>query len=247
MKGCNAIKCLTLFMILLFIFSTPIISADTLQYRMVEVYTPENVFIYNETAMTIVVIDPATGEPLLGMANNITCYVRRPTGWIFVNGQNPEEIHNGVYRLKFTLLGHIGTYTYWAVFDYNGIQYYGSGIFEGRWDPYTNLTEATYRIGDAVRLINIEDRNQTYQMATHLRETTLGLDQLGVKSEGLGILLFIQDILIGELFQIIIMVVLLLIAIYVMNWLYSRKKAQNLAKDVSKLPGMLVGLLKRED
>jgi hypothetical protein len=246
MKDIKIIKYLLIILTLFIFFSVNIVEADTLQYRMVEAYTPENVFLYNETTMTIVVIDPSTGEPLLNMENNVTCYIRKPGGGFLINGTNPAEIYNGVYRLKFTVPGNIGTYTYWAVFDYNEIEYYGSGIFEARWDPYTNITEATYKIGDAVRLINLEDRNQTSQTIGHVRETTVNLEDIGVKTERNWLLVLLEDAILSEVIQIILMIIILLIVISVMNWIYGRKKNKNLAKDVSKVPGLVARLLKHE-
>lgn len=228
---------------LIILFASNNACSETMQYDLIKVYTPENIFIFNETTMIITLIDESTGEPLVGLEENITCYVKRPDGGMLVNGNKPMEMQNGLYSLDFTVAGSIGTYVVWAIFDYLDNENYASCIFEARWDPYTNLTEAQYKIGDAVRLINLESRNSTTQAISHSADTTQDLEELGILGKFSGIWQGLTDAAWSQLFKWIFMIVVMLGVLVVSNWYLGKRDSARMAKKVAKLPQTILETL----
>jgi hypothetical protein len=195
--------------------------------------------------MVVTVIDPVTGQPLNGLEDNISCYIKNPNGNFLINGSNPESISDGMYKLEFTMPIYIGTYSAWAILDFEEKEYYGTCIFEGRWNPYTNLTEAKYKIGDAVKLINMESRDKTSQAISHSGDTTQDLEQLSVDTSKVGFWGRLQEEAISTFFSWIFMILLMLGVMLVSSWFYSKKKSKEIAEDVSNLPKALITRLRK--
>jgi hypothetical protein len=232
-------------MIIMLSLASNSVCSETMQYDLIKIYAPENIFIYNSTAIIITLIDESTGEPLLHLEENVTCFIKRPDGGMLVNGEKPIEIQNGIYKLDFTVTGLIGTYAVWAIFDYLDNENYASGIFEARWNPYTNLTEAQYKIGDAVRIINLESRNSTTQAITHSSDTTQDLEELGIISKFAGIWQGLSDAAVGQLFKWLFMIVLMLGVFVVSNWYLGKRDSTRMAKKVGNLPQTIVETIGR--
>lgn len=233
-------KYIIIFTILILLFTSVAVKADTLQYDLIEVYTPENIFIYNETALIITLIDDSTGEPLENYKDNISCYIKKPDGGMLLNGIKPTEISNGMYKLEFTLPGIIGTYIVWSIFDFEGKEYYASKIFEGRYNPYTNLTEAKYKIGDAVKIINLDNRNRTSQAISHSSDTTQDLEQLGVDTDELGFWERLEDTAISQFFSWTFMFLIMMGAALFSSFILRRRSNAKIAKKVSNLPASIM-------
>lgn len=212
------------------------VSADIIIADVIQVRVPPNVYLYNQTSMIITLIDIEDGQPVLHQATNISCYVRDPNGNVMINGSHPVELSNGMYQYDFSITDKIGTYVVWAEVLYNGAEYLNAALFEGRYDPYTNITSAVLRIGETVNLINWEQQNNTQQIVSHIGEMSTPVEKAGVNAENFNIMTILRTSAEQSLMQYLFMTLFVIGIFIVATFIYGRRKGKQIAQRAANLP-----------
>jgi hypothetical protein len=182
-----------------------IIIVPSVQPMEVRLHTPMNVQ-ENSNGYLLIEVTNETGSPLTGKANNVSCYIQCPDGTMLVNGAHPtEDIQPGAYYLEFR--GAIaGCYPCW-IYSNDSMD---AGLFQVNSDVTDNATRSLSEWIGAEYDAGRNDRYATQQQMSFLITIQKAKAQnVTFKTEKRSFLGLLQDVAIGQSFQVLFWTILM--------------------------------------
>jgi len=197
---------------------------------MIKLFVPTDSVIENTTSLIAMkTIDPATGKPTTGQEANIHCYIYYPNGTAMINGSHPYEYKTGLYVHNFTtkVLGH---YLAYVTYTYGDNTYSDAGVFTVRWDRYQNYSDMQDSIDRLIVSGNLGRQNQSQVITYHLNEQGLILSELQQEVGKTDLQNSLRDKAVGELFQAIFSILVLVIIFVVGGLMLGRRRTKKWMK-----------------